>query len=55
MTSETMDSVLTKINRKMAAAKGNIFLFMDNSPRHPEKFVVSYSNIEVVFLPKNTM
>ena len=54
MTSETMDSVLTKINRKMAAAKRN-FLFMDNSPRHPEKFVVSYSNIEVVFLPKNTM
>ena len=38
----------------MAAAKGNILFFMDNAPCHPENFVVSYSNMKVVFLPKNT-
>ena len=54
MVSKIMDSVLTKTNRKMAAAKGNILLFMDNAPCHPENFVVSYSNMKVVFLPKNT-
>ena len=54
MVSEIMDSVLTKINRKMAVAKGNILLFMDNAPCHPENFVVSYSSMKVVFLPKNT-
>ena len=54
MTSEIMDSVLTKINRKMAAAKRKILFFMDNAPCHPENFVVSYSNIKEVFLPKNT-
>ena len=54
MTSEIMDSVLTKINRRMAAANSNILLFMDNPPCHPENFVVSYSNMKVVFLAKNT-
>ena len=53
MASEIMDSVLTKINRKMAAAKRKILFFMDNAPCHPENFVVSYSNIKVLFLPKN--
>ena len=54
MTSEIMDAVLTKINDKVAAAKRNILLFMDNAPCHPENFAVSYSNIQEVFLPKNT-
>ena len=54
MASEIMDSVLTKINRKMAPAKRNILFFMHNAPCHLENFVVSYSNIKVVFLPKNT-
>ena len=54
MTSEIIAFVLTKINQKMAASKGNILLFMYNVPCHPENFVVSYSNIKVVFLPKNT-
>ena len=51
MTSEIMDSVLTKINRKMAAAKRNILLY-GNAPCHPEDFVVSYSIIKVVFYLK---
>ena len=55
MENEIMASVLTKINRKMAAAKRTILFPMDNAPCHPENFVVSYSNIKDVFLPKNTM
>ena len=43
-----MDSVLTKINRKIEAAKRNFFFFMDNAPCHPENFVVLYSNIKVL-------
>ena len=47
-----MDSVLTKINRKMATAKRNILPFMGNGPCHPENFVVSYSHMKVVFYLK---
>ena len=54
MTGDITNSALTKIKRKMVAAKRNILLFMDNAPCHPENFVVSYSNMKVVFLPKNT-
>ena len=43
MTSEIMNSMLK-----------NILYFMDNAPCNPEDFVVSYSIIKVVFLPKNT-
>ena len=54
MTNEIMDSVLTKINQKMAAAERDTLLFMDNAPCHPENFVVSHSNIKAVFLPIRT-
>ena len=52
MTSEIIDSVLTKISRKIANAKRNVLLSMDNVPCHPENFVVSYSNMKVVFYLK---
>ena len=52
MTSKIMDSVLTKTNRNVAAAKRNILLFMANAPCHPENVVVSHSNIKVVFYLK---
>ena len=38
----------------MTAARRNILLFMDNVTCHHENFVVSYSNIKVVFFKKNT-
>ena len=38
MASEITESVLTEIYRKMAAAKRNISLFMDNASCHPEKY-----------------
>ena len=37
-----------------ATTKSNILLSRDNAPCHPENFVVSYSNVKVVVLPKNT-
>ena len=54
MTTEIMTSVLGKINRQMEVAKRKIILFMDNAPCHPESLSERYSNIEFVFLPKNT-
>ena len=54
MTSDVMDSVLTKINLKMEAANRNVLLLMDNAPYHLEHFFDSYSNIKIGFSPKNT-
>ena len=54
MTTEIMTSVLGKINRQMEVAKRKIIIFMDNAPCHPESLSERYSNIKVVFLPKNT-
>ena len=36
----------------MTAAKRNIVLFMDNVTCHHENFIVSYSNIKLVFFKK---
>ena len=54
MTTEIVTSILGKINRQMEVAKRKIILFMDNALCHPESLSERYSNIKVVFLPKNT-
>ena len=54
MTTEIMTPVLGKINRQMEVAKRKIILFMDNAPCYTESLSERYSNIKVVFLPKNT-
>ena len=53
ITTEIMTSVLGKINWQMEVAKRKIILFMDNTPCHLESLSEQYSNIKVVFLPKN--
>ena len=54
MTTEIMTSILGKINQQMEVAKRKIILFMDDAPCHPESVSERYSNIRVMFLPKNT-
>ena len=54
MTTEIMTSILGKANRQMELAKRKIMLFMDNALYHPESLSERYSNMKVVFLPKNT-
>ena len=49
MTSEIMEDMLSKFNRKMSREGRNVLLLIDNVPSL-EKF----SNIKMVFLPKNT-
>ena len=48
-----MENVLDKLN-KMKVEKRNVLLFLDNAPVHPAGLQGKYSNIKVVFLPKNT-
>ena len=54
MNTEIMSEVLSKLNRYLKRQKRNIFLFMDNAPCHPESLQHIFSNIKIVFLPKNT-
>ena len=51
MTTEIITSILDKINRQMEVANRKV---MDNALCHPESLSERYSNIKVVFLPKNT-
>ena len=53
VTTEIITSILGKINRQMEVAKRKIMLFMDNAPCHPESLSERYSDIKVMFLPKN--
>ena len=54
MTSELMQAILQGLNRRFVAKKRKILLFMDNAPCHPVDLDGMFSNIKVVFLPKNT-
>ena len=55
MTTGIMTSILSKTNRQMEVAKRKIILFMDNTPWHPESLSERYSNIKILFLPKNAI
>ena len=54
MKTEIKTFMFAKINCEMESAKRKITLFMDNVPCHPESLSDRFSNIKVVFLPKNT-
>ena len=49
-----IEKVLEKLNYIMKLENQNVLLFLDNAPVHPENLVGKYSNIKIVFLPKNT-
>ena len=54
MNAEIMDSMLAALNRRLKMEKRNILLLMDNVSSHLPELKGKFSNIHVVFLPKNT-
>ena len=51
MTSDIMRNILACTNRKLKSECRNVLLFLDNAPCYPSG--LSFSNIKVIFLPKN--
>ena len=51
---DVIEKVLEKRNYLIKLENRNVLLFLDNAPVHPENLVGKYSNIKIVFLPKNT-
>ena len=54
MTSEIFETVLSKLNRKLVFENRKVILFLDNATCHPKSMDDKFSNIKIVFLPKNT-
>ena len=54
MNSEIMSDVLKRLDRKMKMQSRNVVLFIDNTTSHRESIEKNFSNIKLVFLPKNT-
>ena len=54
MTSEIFETLLSKLNRKLVFENRKVILFLDNATYHPELMDDKFSNIKIVFLPKNT-
>jgi len=54
MSSEIMDDILKKLNKRLIREKRRILLFLDNATPHDPEFVGRFSQIKIVFLPANT-
>ena len=54
MSSEIMEDILRKLNKRLVREKRKILLFLDNATPHDPEFVGQFSNIKIVFLPANT-
>ena len=50
-----MTNVLTKLNSKMKRENRHIILFLDNASCHPSSLKGMFSNVQMKFLPKNTI
>ena len=51
---EIMEKVLDTLNHQMRKQGRKVILFLDNAKVHPISLIDMYSNIKIVFLPKNT-
>ena len=51
---EIMEKVLDTLNHQMRKQGRKVILFLDNATVHPTPLIDMYSNIKIVFLPKNT-
>ncbi|XP_057308163.1 tigger transposable element-derived protein 6-like [Hydractinia symbiolongicarpus] len=54
MTSQVMETVLARFNRKLLFEDRKVILFLDNATCHPESMIGQFSQIKIIFLPKNT-
>ena len=54
MTSDVMEAVLTRFNRKLLLEQRKVVLILDNASCHPKSIIDSFSQIKIIFLPKNT-
>lgn len=54
MIGETLDKVLTKLNRKFFSQSRKVALLLDNAGCHPHELDRKYSHIKLIFLPPNT-
>jgi len=51
---EIMEKIIENLNNQMIKEKRKVILFLDNATVHPPSLVGKFSNIKIVFLPKNT-
>ena len=51
---EIMEKVFDALNFLMRKERRNVILFLDNATVHPTSLIDMYSNMKIVFLPKNT-
>ena len=54
MTSDVMQAVLTRFNRKLLLEQRKVVLILDNATCHPKSTIDSFLQIKIIFLPKNT-
>ena len=54
MKRDILESVLSKLNRRLSAKGRKIALLMDNAGCHPKDLKDRFSNIRIIFLPPNT-
>ena len=54
MQGEIMEKVFDTPNFQIRKEKRNVILFLDNTTVHATSLIDMYSNIKIVFLPKNT-
>ena len=53
MKSDVMQPVLTRFNRKLLLQQRKIVLVLDNATCHFKSMIDSFSQIKIIFLPKN--
>ena len=54
MNTSIMLDMLDKLNRKLMRHKRKVLLLLDNVSSHPPDLIGQLSNLNIVFLPKNT-
>ena len=49
-----MEAVLARFNRKLVFEDRKVILFLDNTACHPESMIGQFSQVKIIFSPKNT-